>query len=339
MSTQQATKGTRKSKASGCLKWIGVAGLALIAASIGTAGFWTNRTNQQANASEVFDFTADAPGRFADVGGRQIHYIERGDVTADPQGAPILFLHGFNQGAGIEASLLADEFGPSRAWIIPDLLGFGFSERVTQPTPDYTVRGQTRLMRDLLDELGVQQADVMGVSYGGAVAAQFALDYPERVRNLVLIGPQLFDSGGGIFSSLGNVPFGIGRALTWDALGAGPRGTLLYRLGCQANGYCPSDERVAARQRRAEIKGTTDAMVAINAAPQDSRLPQDLGQISAPTLLVYGDRDAYYSREVAEKAQAAIPGAQLQFVPDADHTPQMHRPGPTAQIISEFLNR
>jgi len=336
---QQVTKETRKSKASGCLKWIGVAGLALIAVIIAAIGFWTIRTNQQANASEVYAFTDGAPGQFASVDGYQLHYVERGDVAADPQGAPILFLHGFNQGAGIEASLLADAFDPSRAWIIPDFLGFGFSQRATQPTPDYTIRGQARLMRDLLDELGVQQADVMGVSYGGAVAAQFALDYPDRVRKLVLIGPQLFDSGGGIFSALGNVPLGIGRALTWDALGAGPRGTLLYRLGCQANGYCPSDERVAARQRRAEIKGTTDAMVAINAAPQDSRLPQDLGQISAPTLLVYGDRDAYYSREVAEKAQAAIPGAQLQFVPDADHTPQMHRPGPTAQIISEFLNR
>lgn len=330
---------TKKSQVGGCLRAIAAAGVALIALVAGLLAFWTIRTNQQADASEIYAFTADAPGQFATVAGRQLHYVQRGDLTADPRGAPILFLHGFNQGAGIEASLLADAFDPARAWIIPDLLGFGFSERVTQPTPDYTIRGQARLMRELLNELGVQQADVMGVSYGGAVAAQFALDYPERVRKLVLIGPQLFDSGGGVFSSLGNLPLGIGRALTWDALGAGPRGTLLYRLGCQSNGYCPSDARVAARQRRAEIKGTTDAMMTINTTPQDTRLPQDLGQITAPTLLVYGDRDAFYPPEVAERARAAIPGAELQFVPDADHTPQMHRPGPTAQIISEFLNR
>jgi pimeloyl-ACP methyl ester carboxylesterase len=329
-----------RTRARGCLRLIGVVLLAVVGLIVGLVGAWSVSTNQNIAKNEPYlDRTVGAPGQFAKTAdGYMLHYQTRGDPKADQVGAPILMLHGFNQASNTEFSLIAPYMTEGRSVLMPDFLGFGYSQRVTQANPALTIAGQARNMAQLLDTLGVAKVDVIGVSYGGSVAAQFALDYPERVRKLVLIGPQIFDIGGGIFSTLGNLPFGLGRAFTWDALGSGARGTMLYSLGCQSNGYCPDASRVADRLRRAQISGTTDTFVAINITPQQTRVPIDIGQIAAPTLLLYGDRDAFYPRDIAEKVKAAIPNAQLQFVPDADHTPQMHRPERTAQILNAFLN-
>jgi pimeloyl-ACP methyl ester carboxylesterase len=330
----------KKSRLGGCLKIIGVGFAGVIVLFMGLIGFWTVRTNQESILSEQYaDYREDAPGQFVTTAdGYTLHYETRNDPQADAAGAPILMLHGFNQTSNTEFSLIAPYMSPTRSVIMPDLLGFGYSQRVTQPAPALSIRGQARNMVQMLDKMGVEQVDVVGVSYGGAVAAQFALDYPDRVRKLVLIGPQLYDIGGGIFAQLGQVPFGIGRALTWDALGAGPRGTQLQALGCQTGDYCPTPDRAAERQRRAEIRGTTDTFIAINNTPNDTDVPAKLSQITAPTLLLYGERDAYYPREVAERALAAMPSAQLQFAPNADHTPHMHRPEETAGILNAFLD-
>jgi pimeloyl-ACP methyl ester carboxylesterase len=322
------------------LKIVGIGFAGVVVLFIGLIGFWTVRTNQESILSEKYlNYREGAPGQFVTTAdGYTLHVETRGDPQADAAGAPILMLHGFNQASNTEFSLIAPFMSVTRSVIMPDFLGFGYSQRVTQSTPALTIRGQARNMAQMLDAMGVKQVDLVGVSYGGAVAAQFALDYPDRVRRLVLIGPQLFDQGGGIFTQLGKLPFGVGRALTWDALGAGPRGTLLQAMGCQSNGYCPTSERAAERQRRAEIRGTTDTFIAINNMSADTDLPAGLSRIAAPALLLYGDRDAFYGRDVSARAQAAIPRARLQFVPDADHTPQMHRPERTAQIINAFLD-
>lgn len=330
----------KRTRLGGCLKMlaVGFAGIGVL--FIGLVGFWTVRTNQESVLSEKYlDFREGAPGQFVTTAdGYALHYQTRGNPQSDAAGAPILMLHGFNQTSNNEFSLIAPFMSMTRSIIMPDFLGFGYSQRVTQPTPALSIRGQARNLAQMLDAMGVKRVDLVGVSYGGAVAAQFALDYPNRVRRLVLIGPQLFDQGGGIFTQLGRLPFGMGRALTWDALGAGPRGTLLQALGCQNNGYCPTPERAAERQRRAEIRGTTDTFIAINSMAVDTDLPAGLNRIKAPALLLYGDRDAFYDREVSARAQAAIPGAKLQFVPDADHTPHMHRPERTANMLNTFLN-
>lgn len=330
----------KRSRLGGCLKIVGI-GLAIFAVVVaGFIGVWTIRTNQESILSEQYlDHREGAPGQFATTAdGYALHYEMRGDPQNDAAGAPILLLHGFNQASNTEFGLLAPFMSPTRSLIMPDFLGFGYSQRVTQPAPALSIRGQARNMAQMLDAIGVQQVDVVGVSYGGAVAAQFAKDYPDRVRKMVLIGPQLFDQGGGIFTQLGQLPLGIGRALTWDALGAGPRGTMLHAMGCQNNGYCPSAERLSERQRRAEIRGTTDTFIAINSMPPDTDLPAGLSQITAPSLLLYGDRDAFYPKPISERAKAAMPAAQLQYVPDADHTPQMHQPEATARILNAFLD-
>ena len=71
--------------------------------------------------------------------------------------------------------------------------------------------------------------------------------------------------------------------------------------------------------------------------PLDPPAAERLAEISAPTLIVYGDKDVMDVRQAAEPLAAAIPGARLAVIPDAAHLPQMERPEVFNEIVLGFL--
>ena len=79
-----------------------------------------------------------------------------------------------------------------RALILPDLMGYGYSGRDTKPGDWSTPKSHARYLAAMLDHLGVAKVDIVGHSYGSAIAAQFALDYPQRVRRIVFMSPGLY---------------------------------------------------------------------------------------------------------------------------------------------------
>ncbi len=99
-------------------------------------------------------------------------------------GEPLLLLHGSEpkESWHVWEPLLA--LADSRKLIAPDLLGYGKSSRV-QETPDY--RAQAKILRDFVDRLEIGSLSLMGSGWGGQVALEFALEWPEGVKCLVLI--------------------------------------------------------------------------------------------------------------------------------------------------------
>src|SRR5258708_8888907 len=119
---------------------------------------------------------------FTTIDGARIHYQEAGDEHAPP----ILLIHGF-----ISSTLIWDEvFLPLAAAgfrvVAPDLPGYGYSDKPRHA--EYTIESQARTVIGLMDRLGIEKAALVGASYGGAIAAAIALDHPERVSRLVLVG-------------------------------------------------------------------------------------------------------------------------------------------------------
>lgn len=106
-------------------------------------------------------------------------------------GDPLLLLHGSepNETWHVWEPLLA--LADSRRLIAPDLLGYGKSARPGE-TPDY--RAQAKMLRDLVDKLEIRTLSLMGSGWGGQVALEFALDWPEGVKSLVLIA-SAYDKG------------------------------------------------------------------------------------------------------------------------------------------------
>jgi len=119
--------------------------------------------------------------RYVDAGGLTMHVAEAGP----PDGDPILLLHGWPQHWYLWRDVIPPLSERYRV-IAPDMLGYGYSAK--PKNGEYTIAGQAKLLTRLLDALGIPRAIFIGCSYGGAVAATCALDYPDRVEKLILVG-------------------------------------------------------------------------------------------------------------------------------------------------------
>ncbi len=99
-------------------------------------------------------------------------------------GEPLLLLHGSEPGESWRVWLPLLSLADSRKIFAPDLLGFGKSTRPAE-VPDF--RAQARMLRDFVDRLGIGRLSLMGSGWGGQVALEFALEWPESVASMVLI--------------------------------------------------------------------------------------------------------------------------------------------------------
>src|SRR5215213_10351204 len=118
---------------------------------------------------------------FVSVDGAHVHYQEFGD----PSKPTIVLIHGYTASLYVwktTAPMLADA---GFHVIALDLLGFGYSDKPSWF--DYAISSQARIVARFMNRLGIGRATIVGSSYGGAVAATLALDYPERVEKLVLV--------------------------------------------------------------------------------------------------------------------------------------------------------
>ena len=104
------------------------------------------------------------------------------------EGFPVVFLHG--SGPGVTAYANWNRIFPILSkdyrFIAPDLVGFGYTERIEGQT--YSMRVWVQQTIELFDALGIEKANLVGNSFGGALALSVAIMYPERVNKLVLMG-------------------------------------------------------------------------------------------------------------------------------------------------------
>src|SRR3982750_2586663 len=131
---------------------------------------------------QVFELVKHSENsHFVHVDGANIHYQEFGDKSKPT----LVLIHGFTASVYVwhaAAPIIAE----GRFHVVAiDLLGFGYSEKPAWF--DYSITSQARMIARFMNRLGIGRATLVGSSYGGAVAATLALDYPERVEKLVLV--------------------------------------------------------------------------------------------------------------------------------------------------------
>ena len=154
----------------------GMLGVALALAASAAIVRWRTRRTEKANPPQ---------GRFVEVDGVQLHYVERGE------GQPLVLLHG--NGTMIQdfgVSGLIDLASKRYRVVVFDRPGYGYSDR--PPTTVWTPVAQARLIQRALRELGVERPIVLGHSWGTQVALSLALEYPSYVRSLVLLSGYYF---------------------------------------------------------------------------------------------------------------------------------------------------
>ncbi|MEL6956073.1 MAG: alpha/beta hydrolase [Pseudomonadota bacterium] len=130
-------------------------------------------------------------GDMLEVNGASVHVIRMGE----PDGAPILFIHGASANANEFDWTLAPRLNDRFQLMIADRPGHGYSDRLEGA---HMLEVQANQMAGVLEQLSPDApAVIVGHSFGGAVALRLALDHPERVKALVLLAPVSHDWGGG----------------------------------------------------------------------------------------------------------------------------------------------
>ena len=262
--------------------------------------------------------------------GARMHYVSRG-----ANGSPVILVHGLMDSAEQWRKNIDALAQTHRVWAI-DLIGFGFSSRVTTPT--YSMKMFARSIREFMDAQSIARASIVGHSLGGAIALEFAYDYSARVDKLVLIAPATyllqFRPELKLARRLPVVP----RALIgWTMTNRHARERALRdALGDPAH-FDPTE--LARRVQPMRVKGTADALVAMLGSPHGSDLPQNMDRITAPTLILWGDQDRAVPLRHGHYHAGALPNAKLVSIEKAGHIPQFEYPDVVNELMLEFLNK
>ena len=253
------------------------------------------------------------------VNGIRMSYVDSG------QGAPVLLLHGLG-GSHDDWRLQIPEFAARHRVIVPDLRGFGTSER-REP---FTIQQHARDMAALLSALAIDRAHVVGLSMGGAVAIEFALQAPAATRSLVLINT----APGYTLTSWQRRRMAWLRVLV--ALVLGVQGVARV----YGKGMFPARNQGRLRKRYIQHASHTSrwAYLATLRALTRWNAESRLAAIRAPTLVIGAEHDMTTS---AEKRRwcARIPGARFVEIPGSRHHSELDSPERFNREVLAFLAR
>ncbi len=243
---------------------------------------------------------------------------------ASGNGQPLVFIHGLGSSTR-DWELQVAEFSKTFKVITFDLRGHGQSDK---PPGPYSMALFASDTANLLKALGIESANVVGLSLGGGVAFQLAIDSPALVKKLVIVN---------------SAPALVVRTFK-DRLNVWQRFAIVKLLGMRKMGEVLS-KRLFPKPEHANLRATFVKRWAEN----DTRAYQDamramigwsvtdkLGSIQCPTLILTADQD-YTPVTVKEEYTKLIPGAKLVVIPDSRHATPVEQPQKFNEVVMEFL--
>ena len=271
--------------------------------------------------------------KFLELHGERVAYRDEGS------GEVLLLIHGM-AGSSDAWRELIPRLAKNYRVVAPDLLGHGQS---VKPRGDYSLGAFAVSLRDLLDELGIAQATIVGHSLGGGVAMQFLYQHPDYCERLILI------SSGGLGSDVGwilrllsapGAEFVLPMIAPAPVLKAGnkvgswftsagmrnPRASEIWRA---YSSFADKPTRDAfLRTLRSVVDYRGQAVSALNRLHIRAELP---------TLAIWGEDDEIIPVEHGHAAMVARPGGRLEVLPGVGHFAHVEAPNEVADIIDDFM--
>ncbi|MGW3543656.1 alpha/beta fold hydrolase [Nocardia niigatensis] len=270
------------------------------------------------------------------VGGRELYFGETGS------GPAVVMLHGGGPGATGVANYARNIEALARRFrvIVPDMPGYGRSEKWIDQSDPFGYLG--RAIGGLLDELGIGSAHLIGNSYGGAAALRLAMDRPEKVGRMVLMGP------GGV---------GTTRALPTDGLnallgyyqGEGPSREKLRRFiqdYLVFDGGRVPDELIELRYQASidpdvianpPLRRPSGPMALRTIWRMDFTRDPRLRKLSHPTLVIWGANDKVNRPAGGRMLAEAMPNCDLYLAANTGHWVQWERADLFNTLATAFL--
>lgn len=267
---------------------------------------------------------------FVNVNGLNIHYLEQG------VGEEVVFVHGWPT----SSFLWRHQVGPlsqTHRVLAPDLPGFGDSDRPADVR--YDLPFFVSFLGKFLDATDVERATLVCHDLGGPIALTFAVRHPERVGRLVILDTTPYPELPPALRMLLRVmaaPLvgdfivsrtGIALTLRWVGV-VGNRAAITSDV---VDGYYrPYAQDRAARRILLRILRELDPGEMVETA-------QGLGQIEAPTLIIWGDKDPTAPVSVARRLHQDIQGSQLVVLENCGHFVPEDKPEEVTRLMLEFL--
>jgi pimeloyl-ACP methyl ester carboxylesterase len=268
--------------------------------------------------------------------GNEIAYHRCGST-----GEPVIFIHGIASSFDTWNAVLP-EIGKRHRALAPDLLGHG---RSSKPRGDYSLGAFATTTRDFMEALEIPSATIVGHSMGGGIAMQFAYQFPERCRRLVLVssgglGPEVTPllkaatlPGSQLFLS----------AATSDRVENAGRSVLrkLRQWGLRSSPGMASvgSHFIALKDAEARRAFVTTARSVMDWRGQriDAR---DRLYLAAelPTLFVWGKRDRFIPVKHGIEAHELVNGSRLEIFDDSGHFPHEHEAERFAELLLDFID-
>jgi pimeloyl-ACP methyl ester carboxylesterase len=204
------------------------------------------------------------------------------------------------------------------------------------PDQNYSQDGMVKFVGKVADALELSRFAVGGHSMGGRVGARFAEEYPARVSHLILVG-----ASGLPFKEAGPTPLAFRIAATPVLnrlmLYITPRSIVINGLqDAISNKEIITNEMIESYWDFARMEGTRAATIRRLNTPNDG-VKDRIGEIKAPTLILWGAEDRVIPVEVGDEFHRLIPGSKLVVYPGIGHIPQEEASEESAAEVREFL--
>jgi len=249
------------------------------------------------------------------VAGVRLHYRDEGN------GHPLFLLHG-NPGSNAVWDKVYPELTQHYRIIAHDRQGFGNSEKKEEG--DFSPQGYTEELIRLMDALKIEKAHICGLSFGGMVAQCMALDYPDRVQNLILVATTADRTGRPVEDTLAEL-----KRDGWPKVAARLNASWFHDTSDSTNMSNSYGACLQSSQRMREL--TVTALGEFN-------IKDRIGNIKAPTLVLIGAKDTLNPIGFSENLCNNIPNAQLIIIAECGHQVPMEQPDRFNERILIFLN-
>lgn len=260
--------------------------------------------------------------------GARMHYLARGE-----SGDPVILIHGLMSSAH-EWRKNIDALAQAHRVYAIDLVGFGFSSRIVEPC--YSLQYFARSIGEFMDAQGVARASLVGHSLGGAVAMQFAYDHPARTDRLILLAAGIYLVKYAVpIRYAARVPY-LPRTLVSLVISS-PRAHRVSLRNALGRAGHVDEETLSLRVRASRVRGTQDALFAMATSPHASDMRLKVGDIQAPTLIIWGDGDVAVPLRHGKRLVRELPHAELVILEGAGHLPNEQFPEVVNRVMMDFL--
>jgi pimeloyl-ACP methyl ester carboxylesterase len=251
-------------------------------------------------------------------------------------GTPVVLLHGFTTSSFLWRHVGRELAHLGHTAFALDLFGFGESDRPWDA--DFGLASQAEYLDRALTALRIGSPTIVGVGIGGIVALRLAAARPERVERLVLVNTPTADLlPGREVRSVQAQTAKFALRVSRSVLGVAPVLTPVLRESVSDPEAMP--DRLVARYLapyvgRDGIRHLLTLARSIRPAEMEEVEPET---ITAPTLVVWGDRDRFLERTTADRLARSIPGARVHHLPDVGRLVPEEAPEELAALVHAFV--